>query len=95
MLLCGVYFRPTFWTIYKKKTAEGFQSIPYLVALMSAMLLLYYGALKTNAILLISINSFGCFIELVYIALYLFYAPKREKVPFSISLLKKYSITKK
>ncbi|XP_023538376.1 bidirectional sugar transporter NEC1-like [Cucurbita pepo subsp. pepo] len=71
---------PTFWTIYKKKTAEGFQSIPYLVALMSAMLLLYYGALKTNAILLISINSFGCFIELVYIALYLFYAPKREKI---------------
>ena len=80
MLLCDMYFRPTFWTIYKKKTSEGFHSIPYVVALMSAMLLLYYAVLKTNAILLISINSFGCVIELFYIALYLFYAPKRQKV---------------
>ncbi|CAK9325977.1 unnamed protein product [Citrullus colocynthis] len=76
---------PTFWTIHKKKTSEGFQSIPYVVALMSAMLLLYYAALKTNAYLLVSINSFGCVIELIYIALYLFYAPKKQKI-FTLKL---------
>ncbi|XP_038889282.1 bidirectional sugar transporter NEC1-like [Benincasa hispida] len=76
---------PTFWTIYKKKTSEGFQSIPYVVALMSAMLLLYYAALKTNAYLLVSINSFGCVIEVIYIALYLFYAPKKQKI-FTLKL---------
>uniref|UniRef100_A0A9I9CUT7 Bidirectional sugar transporter SWEET n=1 Tax=Cucumis melo TaxID=3656 RepID=A0A9I9CUT7_CUCME len=76
---------PTFWTIYKKKTSEGFQSIPYVVALMSAMLLLYYAALKTDAYLLISINSFGCVIEVIYIALYLFYAPKKQKI-FTLKL---------
>ncbi|XAR50365.1 hypothetical protein NMG60_11004665 [Bertholletia excelsa] len=41
------------------------------------MLLMYYAFLKTNATLLITINSFGCFIETVYIALYLYYSPKK------------------
>ncbi|KAE8651732.1 bidirectional sugar transporter NEC1 [Cucumis sativus] len=77
---------PTFWTVYKKKTSEGFQCIPYVVALMSAMLLLYYAVLKTNAYLLISINSFGCVIELIYIALYFYYAPKKLKI-FTLKLL--------
>ncbi|XAR67869.1 hypothetical protein NMG60_11002802 [Bertholletia excelsa] len=44
------------------------------------MLLMYYAFLKANATLLITINSFGCFIETIYIALYLFYAPKKVKV---------------
>ncbi|XP_050213614.1 bidirectional sugar transporter SWEET9-like [Mercurialis annua] len=71
---------PTFYTIYKKKTSEGFHSIPYIVALMSAMLLLYYGLLKPNGILIVSINAIGCFIELSYIFFYLFYAPHKEKI---------------
>ncbi|XP_052176105.1 bidirectional sugar transporter NEC1-like [Diospyros lotus] len=71
---------PTFYQIYKKKSTEGFQSLPYIVALFSAMLLMYYAFLKSNATLIITINSFGCLIETIYIALYLFYAPKKIKV---------------
>ncbi|EOY10743.1 Nodulin MtN3 family protein isoform 2 [Theobroma cacao] len=71
---------PTFYQICKKKTAEGYHSIPYMVALSSAMMLLYYGILKTNAVLIISINVIGCAIEIVYLVLYIIYAPKREKV---------------
>ncbi|XVE90077.1 hypothetical protein DITRI_Ditri20bG0048100 [Diplodiscus trichospermus] len=71
---------PTFYTIYRKKTAEGYQSIPYMVALSSAMMLLYYGLLKTNATLIISINSIGCAIEVIYLVVYLIYATKRDKV---------------
>ncbi|XP_022718987.1 bidirectional sugar transporter SWEET9-like isoform X3 [Durio zibethinus] len=71
---------PTFYTIYKKKTAEGYQPIPYMVALSSAMMLLYYGTLKTDANLIISINSIGCATEVIYLVLYFIYAPKREKV---------------
>lgn len=71
---------PTFYTIYKKKTAEGYQPIPYMVALSSAMMLLYYGLLKTNASMIISINGIGCAIEVIYLVLYIIYAPKREKV---------------
>ncbi|XP_027352629.1 bidirectional sugar transporter SWEET9-like [Abrus precatorius] len=71
---------PTFYTIYKNKSSEGFQSIPYVVALLSALLLLYYGFIKTNATLIITINSIGCFIEVAYLTMYIIYAPKKQKI---------------
>ncbi|XP_058194261.1 bidirectional sugar transporter N3-like [Rhododendron vialii] len=78
---------PTFYKIYKKKSTEGFQSVPYVVALFSAMLLMYYAFLKdSDGILIITINSFGCLVETVYIVVYLFYAPKMTKV-YTIKLL--------
>lgn len=56
-----------------------------MVALSSAMMLLHYGLLKTsNATLIISINGIGSFIEVIYLVLYIIYAPKREKVNFVI-----------
>ncbi|PHT53516.1 Bidirectional sugar transporter SWEET11 [Capsicum baccatum] len=71
---------PTFYKIYKKKSTEGYQSIPYVVALFSSMLWIYYAFLKTNTTLLITINSFGVFIETIYVVFYLFYAPKNARV---------------
>ncbi|XP_022974322.1 bidirectional sugar transporter SWEET10-like [Cucurbita maxima] len=68
---------PTFYKIYKKKSAEGYQSLPYVVALFSAMLWIYYALLKTKATFLITINSFGCLIETLYIFLFIFYAPTK------------------
>ena len=72
--------RPTFYRIYKNKSTESFQSVPYVVALFSAMLWIYYALLKSDECLLITINSAGCVIETLYIALYLTYAPKKAKV---------------
>lgn len=71
---------PTFYKIYKKKSAEGYQSVPYVVALFSAMLWIYYALLKSNATFLITINSFGCVIETLYILLFIFYAPTKLRV---------------
>ncbi|XP_070024716.1 bidirectional sugar transporter SWEET12-like [Nicotiana tabacum] len=71
---------PTFYKIYKKKSTEGYQSIPYVIALFSSMLWIYYAFLKTNTTLLITINSFGVFIETIYVGFYLFYAPKKARI---------------
>ncbi|KAK7272950.1 hypothetical protein RIF29_13995 [Crotalaria pallida] len=71
---------PTFYKIFKNKSSEGFQSIPYVVALLSALLLLYYGFLKTNAILIITINAIGIAIEISYLILYTVYGTKKQKI---------------
>ncbi|KAL4202627.1 hypothetical protein AMTRI_Chr02g222040 [Amborella trichopoda] len=78
---------PTFYRVYKKKSTEGFKSLPYVVALFSAMLWLYYSLLKIDAYLLITINSVGCVIELMYIAMFLAYAPKKAKMLTATLLL--------
>ncbi|KAK1435721.1 hypothetical protein QVD17_01488 [Tagetes erecta] len=71
---------PTFYKIITKKSTEGFQSIPYVVALFSSMIWIYYATLKTNATLLVTINAFGCVIETLYIAIHIAYAPKNIKI---------------
>ncbi|XP_009777590.1 bidirectional sugar transporter N3 [Nicotiana tabacum] len=81
---------PTFRRIYKEKSTMGFQSVPYVVALFSSMLWMYYAFIKKNAILLISINSFGCIVETIYISIFLLYASKearRQTVKLLVSLI--------
>ncbi|KAG0459653.1 hypothetical protein HPP92_022781 [Vanilla planifolia] len=71
---------PTFYRVCKKKSTEGFHSLPYVVALFSAMLWIYYALTKTSAYLLITINSLGCFIETMYILIYLLNAHRKARV---------------
>lgn len=72
--------RPTFYRIYKSKSTEGFQSVPYVVALFSAMLWIFYALIKTGEDLLITINAAGIVIESIYIIMYFIYAPKKGKL---------------
>ncbi|XP_066351125.1 bidirectional sugar transporter SWEET12-like [Miscanthus floridulus] len=76
---------PTFYRVYKKKSTESFQSVPYVVALLSAMLWLYYALLSID-VLLLSINTIACVVESIYLAIYLTYAPK-PAMAFTVKLL--------
>ncbi|CAI9263846.1 unnamed protein product [Lactuca saligna] len=71
---------PTFYSIVKRKSTQGFQSVPYVVALFSSMIWIYYATLKTDATLLITINAVGCIIETLYTAIFIAYAPKTIKI---------------
>ncbi|KAL5795518.1 hypothetical protein ACOSQ2_000338 [Xanthoceras sorbifolium] len=79
---CLVYLAPTptFYRIFKKKSTQGFQSIPYSVALFSAMLYLYYALLKPNGFMLVTINCFGILIESLYLIIYMIYATRDSKI---------------
>ncbi|KAL5074965.1 hypothetical protein RYX36_013949, partial [Vicia faba] len=71
---------PTFYQIYKKKSTQGFQSVPYVVALLSAMLWIYYAIVKReHSFLLLTINSFGLVVESVYLAIFLVYASNKVR----------------
>ncbi|KAK9748290.1 hypothetical protein RND81_02G047900 [Saponaria officinalis] len=77
---------PTFIRIYKKKSTEGFQSVPYVVAIFSAMLWIYYAMLKGNSLLLITVNVAGVIIETIYVVVFVTYAPRQAKM-FTLKLL--------
>ncbi|RWR80057.1 bidirectional sugar transporter SWEET12 [Cinnamomum micranthum f. kanehirae] len=70
----------TFVRVYKRKSTEKFQSVPYVVALFSAMMWIYYAFVKSDAMLLITINAAGCVIETTYIALFVIYAPRKARI---------------
>ncbi|XP_074314794.1 bidirectional sugar transporter SWEET9-like [Silene latifolia] len=91
----GVFLSPmpTFWRIFKKKSTEGFQALPYSVALFSATLLLYYAMLKPeNATPIITINSVGFLIEAFYLVVFLIYAPNKARV-YTAKLLGLFNVT--
>lgn len=72
---------PTFYQMYKKKSTEGYQSIPYVVGLFSAMLWIYYAFVTVNdSTLLITINSYGIFVEIIFITFFLCYSTKKSRV---------------
>ncbi|KAD2804043.1 hypothetical protein E3N88_37420 [Mikania micrantha] len=65
----------------------GFQSLPYVVALFSSLLWLYYSLIKGgDTFLLITINAFGSLIESLYLIIFVMYAtPYGKKQTFKIS----------
>ncbi|XP_057539707.1 bidirectional sugar transporter SWEET16-like [Amaranthus tricolor] len=69
----------TFKRIIEHKSTEGFESVPYICTLLSSSLWTYYGFIKPEY-LVSTINGFGVFVQMIFVILFLIYAPRPMKV---------------
>ncbi|KAJ0969442.1 hypothetical protein J5N97_022319 [Dioscorea zingiberensis] len=71
----------TFRRIIKKKTTEDFSGVPYNMTLLNCLLSAWYGLpfVSPNNLLVSTINCTGVLIELVYVTIFLIYAPKKVR----------------
>ncbi|GAV72555.1 MtN3_slv domain-containing protein, partial [Cephalotus follicularis] len=80
---------PTMYKIYKKKSVEEFQAIPYIATVMNCMLWVYYGmpfVTKHNT-LVYTINAIGLVIELIYLVILYMYDKQsriRKQIMFGL-----------
>ncbi|KAI4390156.1 hypothetical protein MLD38_002298 [Melastoma candidum] len=73
---------PTFRRIMRNQSTEQFSGLPYIYALLNCLITMWYGTplVSSNNTLVLSVNFAGALFQLVYIALYIFYADKNVKV---------------
>lgn len=76
ILIC----RGTFRRIVKHRSTEEFESFPYISTLLSSTLWTYYGITKPGSYLVATVNGFGAVVQVIYLSLFLTFAPPRIKV---------------
>ncbi|KAL9446513.1 hypothetical protein AB3S75_014223 [Citrus x aurantiifolia] len=71
----------TFRRIVRRKSTEQFSGIPYVMTLLNCLLSAWYGLpfVSKNNILVSTINGTGSAIEIIYVLIFLLFAPKKEK----------------
>ncbi|XWS57484.1 hypothetical protein CRYUN_Cryun09bG0178200 [Craigia yunnanensis] len=70
----------TFWGVIKKKSTENYKGVPYLTTLLSTSLWTFYGIINPDGLLVMTVNGAGAILQLIYVILFLIYAPKDKKV---------------
>ncbi|XP_058083495.1 bidirectional sugar transporter SWEET16-like isoform X2 [Magnolia sinica] len=74
----------TFWRVVRNRSTEDFDSLPYVCTLLSTSLWTYYGVTKPGGLLIATVNSVGIVLELIYVSLFLIYAPSRTRIKTAI-----------
>ncbi|XP_061341832.1 bidirectional sugar transporter SWEET1-like [Gastrolobium bilobum] len=71
----------TFKRIIANKSTEKFSGVPYPMTLLNCLLSAWYGLpfVSQHNILVTIINGTGAVIEIVYVFIFILYAPKKEK----------------
>ena len=64
----------------QRRSTEEFESLPYVVKLLNGYMWVYYGVVKPNSILVATVNGFGSVLELIYVIIFLIFAPPRMRV---------------
>ncbi|XP_039158891.1 bidirectional sugar transporter SWEET4 [Eucalyptus grandis] len=72
---------PTFYRIVKNKSVEEFKVDPYLATVLNCIFWVLYGLpfVRPDSILIATINGVGLVLELIYICIFFFYAPNKER----------------
>eukprot|EP00253_Pinus_taeda_P031868 PITA_31868 len=74
----------TFRRVIKKGSTEDFSGFPYAIALLNCLLYTWYGSpLISNGfenVLVLSVNGIGIIFELLFVCIYLKFAPRKSKL---------------
>ncbi|KAG8363859.1 hypothetical protein BUALT_Bualt19G0066400 [Buddleja alternifolia] len=70
----------TFKEVVKKKSTENYNGLPYIITLLSTSLWSFYGILKPGGLLVLTVNAAGAALHVIYVILFIIYAPKISKV---------------
>ncbi|XP_021898944.1 bidirectional sugar transporter SWEET16-like isoform X2 [Carica papaya] len=81
-----VYLSPakTFWHIVVRRSTEEFESLPYICKLLNAYQWVYYGIIKPNSVLVATVNGFGAVCEIIFVIIFLTFAPPRIRANTAI-----------
>uniref|UniRef100_A0A9I9CIX1 Uncharacterized protein n=1 Tax=Cucumis melo TaxID=3656 RepID=A0A9I9CIX1_CUCME len=70
----------TFWRVLKKRSTEEFDSLPYVSTFLTASLWAYYGLIKPDGFLIVTVNIFGLSLQICYLIIFLLLSPPHMKV---------------
>ncbi|KAI5405759.1 bidirectional sugar transporter SWEET1 [Lathyrus oleraceus] len=72
----------TFKRIIVNKSTEKFSGLPYVMTLLNCLLSAWYGLpfVSPHNILVSTINGTGAVIEIIYVLIFITFAPKKEKI---------------
>ncbi|XVF06015.1 hypothetical protein REPUB_Repub06bG0011700 [Reevesia pubescens] len=70
----------TFRGVVKKKSTENYKGVPYITTLLSTSLWTFYGIINPDGLLIMTVNGAGAVFQLIYVILFIMYAPKEKKV---------------
>ncbi|XP_022965409.1 bidirectional sugar transporter SWEET17-like [Cucurbita maxima] len=70
----------TFWIVLKKRSTEEFDSLPYISTFLTAALWAYYGLIKPDGFLIVSVNIFGISLQICYLTIFLLFSPPNMRV---------------
>ncbi|XP_073061334.1 bidirectional sugar transporter SWEET2a-like [Primulina eburnea] len=85
---------PTFRRIVKNRSTEEFSGLPYIYALLNCLICLWYGMpiVSSGIILIATVNSVGALFQLTYVAIFIRFAHKENKVRMLGLLLAVFSV---
>ncbi|KAG6434136.1 hypothetical protein SASPL_105758 [Salvia splendens] len=70
----------TFKQVVKKKSTEDYDGLPYITTLLSTSLWTFYGLLKTDGLLVVTVNGAGAAFHVIYVIIFLIYSPQHIKI---------------